>query len=241
MPILLVKNLEARIGPRVILAGASLEIDSGECCLLLGQNGSGKTTLIRCIVDLIKPTIGEVFIIERKNQAEPVKVKKNFGLISDDNPLIQDFSALQYLDFIGILHKIPLKERRERISVLYKYFFDTLDDLKRPIYSYSSGMKKKLSFCAANLHQPKLLILDEPFNGLDPDTQVKAIDFLKSYKEKGNAILLTSHFFNGLDQIVSHVALIEDKTIIYNDVVSDFLINPQMRDKAHSLKAAFNS
>lgn len=236
-----IKNLSASIGSRLILENISMNIDSGDGCLLLGRNGSGKTTLIRCIIDLIKPDSGIINLDGISLLEDPVRVKKRLGLISDDNPLIQDFSALQYLDFIGILHKIPLKERRERIAVLYKYFFDTLEDIKRPIYSYSSGMKKKLSFCAANLHQPKLLILDEPFNGLDPDTQVKAIDFLKSYKEQGNAILLTSHFFNGLDQVVSHVALLEDKTIIYNDVVSDFLTNPLMRDKAHSLKAAFNS
>jgi ABC-type multidrug transport system ATPase subunit len=127
----------------------------------------------------------------------------------------------------------------QRIEDLFRYFFDNLDDLKRPIHTYSTGMKKKLSFCAANLHQPKLLLLDEPFNGLDPETQKKAITFLRSFRDQCKSILLTSHFFSGLDQIITHVALLEQKQITFDDSIDAFLTNQSTNEWAEALNAVF--
>ncbi len=221
-PILQIKELSKHFGRQNVLDAVSLDVLQGQCCLLVGKNGSGKTTLLRCVMDLILPESGEIWIDGRKYADEPIYIKKMMGIISEDNPLIPEFTAYQHLEFVGLLHKIPVAELKSRIAETFANFFDDASDLHKKISAYSTGMKKKLSLCAAILHRPTLLILDEPFHGLDRYSLQKFIEFFKFFLSRQGTIFFTSHTFAHLDEVVSHVALLDAHKIIFHDSIEDF-------------------
>ena len=217
-----IKGLSKNFGNQQILDGIDISILQGQCCLLVGKNGSGKTTLLRCIFDLFKPDRGEVVINGMSYSSTPIEIKKIIGIVSEDNPLIPEFTAFQYLEFVGLLHKIPSKELKYRIESVFEYFFENKSDLNKKIANFSTGMKKKLSLCAAILHKPQVLILDEPFSGLDIYSLNMFTIFLKSYLSENRTILFTSHSFEHLNDIVTHIAILDDKKIIFHDSIGVF-------------------
>lgn len=217
-----IHQLSKQYGKQEILKNIDLDIEQGQCCLLLGKNGSGKTTLLRCIFDLLKPNNGEVLINGMSYNSKPIEIKKIIGIVSDDNPLIPEFTAFQHLEFVGLLHKIPTNELASRIETIFEYFFENKDDMNKKIINFSTGMKKKLSLCAAILHKPQILILDEPFSGLDIYSFNMFATFLKSYLAEDRTILFTSHTFEHLEDFVTHVVILDNKKIVFDDSFDAF-------------------
>jgi ABC-type multidrug transport system ATPase subunit len=217
-----IKNVSKAFENQQILENVSMKIEHGQCCLLLGKNGSGKTTLLRCLFDLLQPDSGEVTISELKYSSEAIQIKELIGIVSEDNPLIPEFRAYTYLELVGLLHKIPSGLLKIRIDTVFDYFFENKADISKQIMNLSTGMMKKLSLCAAILHKPKILILDEPFSGLDIYSLNIFTLFLKSYLAEGNTILFTSHSFDNLNDIITHIAVLDNKKIVFHDTIDVF-------------------
>ena len=174
-------NLCKSFDKKLILDSINLEINSSSCYALLGRNGSGKTTLINCLLNLILPDNGTISIKGMNYHENNYQIKKIIGVVAEENPLIPEFTGQQYLKFIGLLHEIPENRLKENIDSIVNFFFGDTLVLEKAISKYSTGMKKLLGLCAAVLHRPYILILDEPFSGLDIVSANKVVEFLKFY------------------------------------------------------------
>ncbi len=177
-------NLDFRYNAKTILDDINLNLPTGYCYGLLGANGSGKSTLLNCVANVLQPYSGQIIINGMPYKNSEVAIKKLTGFVLDANPLIEDFTGWQYMNFVGILYGLKGEELKRRIVSIVNFFFADPYVLVKNIHTFSTGMKKKLSVCAAIIHQPRYLVLDEPFAGLDIMAAKKLIDFIKFYLNK---------------------------------------------------------
>lgn len=220
-----ISNISKKLGNKNVLFNLNLIVGGGQCFGLLGQNGAGKSTLLNCIVDLIKPDSGYIKINGFSYDSNNIEIKKNIGIVSEFNPLIEEFNGWQYLNFVGLLHKIPNKELQERIESIVLFFFKETSVLQNRIATYSTGMKKKLSICAAVLHRPSLLLLDEPFTGLDIVAINQLTGFLNYYLNSSRSIVISSHDLNYVQKVATHIAVLHEANIVFDDTLTAFTTN----------------
>jgi ABC-2 type transport system ATP-binding protein len=226
-------NLDFRYNAKTILDDINLNLPTGYCYGLLGANGSGKSTLLNCVANVLQPYSGQIIINGMPYKDSEVAIKKLTGFVLDANPLIEDFTGWQYMNFVGILYGLKGEELKRRIVSIVNFFFADPDVLVKNIHTFSTGMKKKLSVCAAIIHQPRYLVLDEPFAGLDIMAAKKLIDFIKFYLNKERLIFISSHDLHFINQIVSDIIVIQDAKIIFNDSLNAFVNNgDQQIDRA---------
>jgi len=200
-----------------VLSSVNLELNSGECLCLIGKNGSGKSTLINMIIDVIEADSGQVLVFGERFSNKEVNVKKKVGVLPEFNPVIDEFSVQDYLEYVGLIYGVSGELIKERSEYLMDYFFDEKPDSKKTIAQFSKGMKLKTGICAALIHKPELLILDEPFDGMDTFSSNSLVEFLNEYRSKGHAILVSSHDMLFMEKIASKVAVLkEDKLIASN-------------------------
>jgi ABC-2 type transport system ATP-binding protein len=218
-------DLNFRFKEKTVLDNINLTFYRGNCYGLLGANGSGKSTLLNCLANVLQPGSGEIIINDLYYKKNEVAIKKLMGFVLDTNPLIEDFSGWQYMNFVGIMHKLNANQLKERITTIVNFFFDDPDVLAKSIHTFSTGMKKKLSVCASVIHQPDYLILDEPFSGLDIVAAKKLVDFIKFYAAENRVVLITSHDLHFINQIADEVIVIHENRIIFNDKLNTFLSN----------------
>lgn len=208
-----------------VLDSISINIDNNSVYALLGKNGAGKSTLIDLMLDLIKPDIGTIIINNKAHNTFSKEDKLNLGVVSEDLALIEELNGLEYLTFIGKIYKLDKTILIKRIKDLFSYFFEDEKDLNKSIGSYSTGMKKKIAFCAAVLHTPKILILDEPFSGLDPFVANQMIEFLKIYKKNDRIIFISSHDLNYVEKIATHIGVLDASKLVYDSTLEHFTEN----------------
>lgn len=220
-----IQNISKKFGKKEVLKSLSFKVDNGTVYSLLGKNGVGKSTLINVVIDLIKPDEGEIFINNNPHNKLNTIDKKNIGVVGEELALIEEISGSDYLFFIGRLYKLPSSKIKNRIDDLVKYFFEDNNDLKKSISKYSTGMKKKLAFCAAVLHTPNILILDEPFSGLDPLVANQMIEFLNIYRNKNRVILISSHDLSYVEKIATHIGVLDNGILQFNSTLKDFTEN----------------
>lgn len=220
---LTINQIKKSYSLKTVLDDINVSVQKNSNYCLLGKNGAGKTTLINIMADFIKPNSGEVLFDDLNYAENEIEIKKNLGLLSEANFLIEELSGYEYLTFVGKLYKIPKDELKQRIESLSAYFFDDLDDLRKVISHYSSGTKKKLMFCASVLHKPDILLLDEPFSGLDPVTAKMLIEFLNKYRNENRIIFLSSHNLNYIKKVATHIGVLDGGKIIFDDSLSSFL------------------
>lgn len=206
-----------------VLDKINITIESNSNYCLLGKNGAGKTTLINIMADFIVADNGEVLFDNLNYNKNELEIKKNIGLLSEESSLIEELSGLEYLTFIGKLYKVSKKELKYRIESLFLYFFDGLDEIKKSISQYSTGMKKKLMFCSTVIHKPNILILDEPFSGLDPVASNLLVDFLNRYKNNKRIIFLSSHNLNYIEKVATHIGVLDEGKILFDGTLDSFL------------------
>jgi ABC-2 type transport system ATP-binding protein len=197
------------------IADLNLHITDGEIVGIIGHNGAGKSTTLKMISGLIEPTSGEVLVMGRNIQKEGVQVKRQIGYLPEDSPLYENMSARQYLLFFSELYQMPRKKSLSRIDQI-------LDSLHLPqkdqlTGEFSKGMKRKVAIARALLHDPRLLILDEPNSGLDPLTSFFIINYLKTLKAEGKTILLSAHNLFHVEYICDRVAIIKNGQLIVFD------------------------
>lgn len=190
----------------------SFEIKQGELFGLLGPNGAGKTTTLRMICGLLQPTHGEVMINGFSVQKESQKIKPLLSVVFDCENVYEDLTARENLLFSANLYRLNTSEAKKRVEELLEMF--NLADRKELVKKFSKGMKQRLNIARALLPEPKILILDEPTNGLDPQSTVLVRDLLLNLKKKGTTILLTSHNIDEVEKVVDTVAIIDHGQLI---------------------------
>jgi ABC-2 type transport system ATP-binding protein len=197
------------------IADLNLDIEDGEIVGIIGHNGAGKSTTLKMISGLIEPTTGQVLIMGRDIQKDGVRIKRQIGYLPEDSPLYENMTARQYLLFFSELYQMSRKTSLARIDQI-------LDSLSLPqkdqlTGEFSKGMKRKVAIARALLHDPKLLILDEPNSGLDPLTSFFIINYLKTLKAEGKTILLSAHNLFHVEYICDRVAIIKNGQLIIFD------------------------
>ena len=195
------------------VTGLDLEIKAGDIYAFIGHNGAGKTTTLKCVAGIHGFEEGEILVDGISVKENPVECKRRMAYIPDNPDLYEYLTGIQYLNFIADIFGVPAKEREERIRI-YADTFEITASLGDLIASYSHGMKQKLAIISALIHQPKLLILDEPFVGLDPKATVILKDIMHQICENGGAIFFSTHVLDVAEKLCNKVAIIKEGKLI---------------------------
>lgn len=195
----------------------NLQIAAGEIVGIIGHNGAGKSTTMKMIAGLVEPTTGQVRVMGRDIHREGVKVKQHIGYLSEESPLYEAMSAQQYLLFFSELYRIPRQKALARIDQLLTSL--DLPDKHKLTGQFSKGMKRKTAIARALLHDPSLLILDEPNSGLDPLTSFFIINYLRTLKREGKTIILSAHNLFHVETICDRVAIIKNGKMLVFDTM----------------------
>lgn len=212
-PALALQALRKQFGDKVAVDDLSLEVPAGSFLGLLGRNGAGKSTTLKMVTGLLKPTSGRIHILGIDLEADPVAVKRAIGVMPEDMALLEYLTGPQYLRFTGRMHGLGDGEIDRRTAEL----FETLDLAPAPgtlVVDYSFGMKKKLALGAALLHGPRLLFLDEPFEGIDAVTSRTIKDLLTGLQRKGVTLVLTSHILEVVERLCPLIAILDEGRLL---------------------------
>ena len=191
----------------------SLSVESGDIYGFIGHNGAGKSTTIRAVVGVLDFTEGEIYIDGHSVKDEPLACKRVTAYIPDNPDLYENLTGIQYLNFIADVFGISAAEREERIRK-YADMFEITDSLGDLISSYSHGMKQKVAIISALIHEPKLLVLDEPFVGLDPKAAFTLKEIMRDMCSRGSAIFFSTHVLDVAEKLCNKVAIIKKGKII---------------------------
>lgn len=212
--ILELKNLTKVYGGTKIAANnINLKIQKGEIFGFIGHNGAGKTTTIKCIVGLLNYENGEILFDGKNIKEFPLEYKKYIAYIPDNPDLYDYLTGLQYLNFIGDIYELPQETKKEDL-IRYAKMFNLTDNLKDLITTYSHGMKQKLALISALIRHPKLLILDEPFVGLDPKAAYDVKEIMKEMCKEGCSIFFSTHVLEVAEKLCDKVAIIKNGEIV---------------------------
>lgn len=208
-----IKNLTKTYGEKRAVNNLSLHILPGEIYGFIGHNGAGKTTTLRSVVGIQSFDQGEIKIhgIDLKN--DPLNCKKVLAYIPDNPDLYEFMTGIKYLNFIADIFGVSAKERTERIHK-YADLFELTEDLEQSIAAYSHGMKQKLAIIAAWIHEPKLIVMDEPFVGLDPKASHILKGMMRELCDKGGAIFFSTHVLEVAEKLCDKVAIIKSGNLI---------------------------
>ena len=209
----------------------SLSVMSGDIYGFIGHNGAGKSTTIRAVVGVLDFTEGEIFIDGHSVKNEPLECKKVTAYIPDNPDLYENLTGIQYLNFVADVFDISAKDREERIKK-YADAFEITDFLGDLIGSYSHGMKQKVAIISALIHEPKLLVLDEPFVGLDPKATFTLKEIMHEMCDLGTAIFFSTHVLDVAEKLCNKVAMIKQGRIIASGTMEELT-------EGHSLEEVF--
>ncbi|MDD5145755.1 MAG: ATP-binding cassette domain-containing protein [Candidatus Pacebacteria bacterium] len=214
MEIIQVKNLVKKFNGFTAVDGINFSIDEGEIFGFLGPNGAGKTTTIRIFTTLTKPTSGQVLINGYDPIKDPDKVRSSFGIVFQDPSLDEELTAYENMEFHGIFYNVPRPTLKQRIEDLLK-FVEIWDRRDYLVKTFSGGMKRRLEIARSFLHHPKILFLDEPTLGLDPQTRDHIWRYIKDLnKKEGITVFLTTHYMEEAERVVDDLAIIDHGKII---------------------------
>ncbi len=198
----------------------SLHILPGEIYGFIGHNGAGKTTTLRSVVGILQFDSGEIFIDGKSVKADPLACKREIAYIPDNPDLYDYMTGIKYLNFIADIFGVSAADRQVRIRE-YAGRFELTDDLAQPIAAYSHGMKQKLAIIAAWLHQPKLIIMDEPFVGLDPKAAHLLKGMMRELCDEGGAIFFSTHVLEVAEKLCDKVAIIKGGRLIRSGTMEE--------------------
>lgn len=210
---LYIKNLTKTYGEKKAVDDLSLHIAPGEIYGFIGHNGAGKTTTLKSVTGILQFDSGEITIGGRSIRQDPIGCKAQMAYIPDNPDLYEFMTGIKYLNFIADIFGIPSDVRQERIRK-YADLFELTDDLAEPIAAYSHGMKQKLAIISAWLHAPKLVIMDEPFVGLDPKASHILKGMMRELCDQGGAIFFSTHVLEVAEKLCDKVAIIKEGKLI---------------------------
>lgn len=221
MSMLEIKNYTKTYGTGKKAAdNVSLTVEPGDIYGFIGHNGAGKSTTIRAVVGVLDFTEGEILIDGHSVKEEPIACKSITAYIPDNPDLYENLTGIQYLNFIADVFDISAKEREEAIRK-YADLFEITKDLGGLIGSYSHGMKQKVAIISALIHKPKLLVLDEPFVGLDPKATFTLKNIMHELCEEGTAVFFSTHVLDVAEKLCNKIAIIKGGQIIASGTMEE--------------------
>jgi len=219
-----VSHLTKTYGPTVALNDVTLSIGTGEVRGLLGPNGSGKSSLMKTIMGLTKPSYGSIQVLGYDVRVSPMEIKKIVGYVPESPRLYEFLTATEYLDFIADVRGLPFKQKKERIA----RFVDALDLEGKQgdmISSYSQGMKQKVAIIGALLHRPRVLLMDEPLNGLDPKSARLVKELIHGLAKEGVSVVFSTHILEIAEAICDKLTILQGGKILAEGTSKDLREN----------------
>lgn len=215
-----IENLTKKFGDRKAVDSLSLHIEPGEIYGFIGHNGAGKTTTIKSIVGILKFDEGEILVDGMSVKESPIECKKKIAYIPDNPDLYEFMTGISYLNFIADIYNVSSQDRTERIKK-YGDLLELTDDFAQPISAYSHGMKQKLAIISAWIHNPKLIIMDEPFVGLDPKSSHSLKEMMRDVCDKGGAIFFSTHVLEVAEKLCDKIAIIKNGQLIKSGTMEE--------------------
>ena len=203
-----IKNVTKKYGDKVALKNVSFTVDDGEIFAFIGHNGAGKTTLIKAIVGIHTFDEGDILINGKSITKYPIDCKKEMAFVPDNPELYEHMKAIDFINFICDIYEVPQDVRKENITK-YAKMFEMEDNLNDTIDSFSHGMKQKIALISALAHNPKVLIMDEPFVGLDPKAVFDVKEVMNKMVDEGRIIFFSTHILDVAEKLCSRVAIIK--------------------------------
>lgn len=215
-----IENLIKTYGEKRAVDNLSLHIAPGEIYGFIGHNGAGKTTTLKAVVGILQFDKGEVFIKGESIRKNPLACKQKIAYIPDNPDLYEFMTGIKFLNFIADIFGVPEEKRQERIRK-YADLFEMTENLAQPIASYSHGMKQKLAIISAWIHEPKLIIMDEPFVGLDPKAAHILKQMMREICDEGGAIFFSTHVLEVAEKLCDKVAIIRNGQLIQSGTMQE--------------------
>lgn len=215
-----ISHLTKTYGEKKAVDDLNLHINPGEIYGFIGHNGAGKTTTLKSVVGILQFDQGEILIDGKSIQADPLSCKREITYIPDNPDLYDYMAGIKYLNFIADVFGVSAEDRQARIRK-YADLFELTADLAQPIAAYSHGMKQKLAIIAAWLHQPKLIIMDEPFVGLDPKASHLLKGMMRDVCDAGGAIFFSTHVLEVAEKLCDKVAIIKGGKLIRSGTMDE--------------------
>ena len=215
-----IEHLTKRYGEKNAVKDLNLHICPGEIYGFIGHNGAGKTTTLKAVVGILQFDEGEILIDGMSIKSAPLACKKVLAYIPDNPDLYEYMTGIKYLNFIGDIFAVPADVRQERIRK-YADLFELTNDLAQPIVAYSHGMRQKLAIIAAWMHDPKLIIMDEPFVGLDPKAAHLLKGMMRDVCDRGGAIFFSTHVLEVAEKLCDKIAIIKGGELIRSGTMEE--------------------
>lgn len=223
MSVLEIKNYSKTYnGTKKAADDISITVESGDIYGFIGHNGAGKSTTIRAVVGVLDFTDGDILIDGHSVKKEPLECKRITAYIPDNPDLYENLTGIQYLNFIADIFGVDAETRKKRISE-YADKLEITDALGDSISSYSHGMKQKVAIIAALIHEPKLMVMDEPFVGLDPKAAFMLKEIMHEMCAKGSAVFFSTHVLDVAEKLCNKVAIIKEGKIITKGTMEELV------------------
>ena len=211
-----VKNLVKKFKDSVVVDDISFNVESGEIFALLGPNGAGKTTTIKMLTTILPPSSGSIIVNGYNPAHAKDKVRQSFGIVFQDPSLDEELTAYENMNLHAVLYNVPRGERKKKIQDLLE-FVELWDKRREKIKNFSGGMKRRLEIARGLLHHPKVLFLDEPTQGLDPQTRNHIWEYIKDLnKTEKMTVFFTTHYIEEADKVADRVVIIDKGKVIAN-------------------------
>ena len=215
-----IENLTKTYGTKKAVDALSLHIRPGEICAFIGHNGAGKTTTVKICCGILQADEGEVYIDGISVRQDPMACKKKIAYIPDNPDLYEFMSGIKYLNFVADVYGVAKDVREEKIKK-YADLFELTGDLAQPISAYSHGMKQKLALISALIHDPKLMLMDEPFVGLDPKASHTVKQIMREMCANGAAIFFSTHVLEVAEKLCDKVAIIQKGALVASGAMEE--------------------
>ena len=215
-----IEHLTKIYGDKRAVDDLSLHIRPGEIYGFIGHNGAGKTTTIKACCGILRQDEGQIYVDGVSMRDDPIRCKSKLAYIPDNPDLYEFMTGIQFLNFVADIFGVGAAERRERIR-RYADTFDLTDDLAQPVSAYSHGMKQKLAIISALIHEPKLIIMDEPFVGLDPKASHLLKGLMRDICDRGGAIFFSTHVLEVAEKLCDKVAIIKGGRLIRSGTMEE--------------------
>ncbi len=229
-PALQLQGLWKRFGTKIAVAGIDLEVPAGSFYGLVGPNGAGKTTTLSMATGLLRPDFGRVLVRGQDLWADPLPVKAQLGVLPDGVRLFDRLSGEQLVTYAGLLHGLDRDTVRDRTADLLRTF-DLLADAGTLVVDYSAGMTKKIALACALVHAPRVLLLDEPFEAVDPVSAANIRDILAAYVAGGGTVVVSSHVMDLVQRMCDHVAVVAGGHVLAQGTVESVRAGASLEDR----------
>lgn len=227
--IIIVKNLTKKFKNLVAVDNISFSVKKGDIFAFLGPNGAGKSTTIKMMTTILKPNQGSIEINSFDARKEQDQVRESFGIVFQDQSLDDELTAMENLRYHAALYKVPKNIRSQRIKTALE-IVDLWERKDHFVKTFSGGMKRRLEIGRGLIHQPKVLFLDEPTTGLDPQTRNSIWQHIKELNKKGMTIFFTTHYMPEAQEVADHVAIIDHGKILTQGTVKEIMKETKTKD-----------